>query len=334
MSLLKSNPESNLTLNKIQKEAISLFWLMVVSNKIHLLEVKNCWCGSRDLESISQYDRFGLPFGTNLCRSCGLISQNLMIKEEDLELFYKVIYWQLVTGGKRRFTPVKEENLHSLVSKHINNRDDLKILEIGCGTGHRISSLIIKFKQEGINCHGYACDYANELSDLECLRDITFRVGGLDSIRIAGKVDIIIMSHVLEHFTCLDKAIQSIVPFCTDQTLLYIEVPGVLDLKNKKEYNFDYQIYSVLAHNYNFCLTTLSNVMKKHGFNLIEGDEYVRAVFKRSLQNLVSQNAYDQVKESLIKTKYYSEKYQRSIKFVVKRYIKTIIKALLGKPIA
>ena len=38
--------------------------------EIKFKKVSKCFCGSR-FEQLSRFDRFGLPFGTQICRSCG-----------------------------------------------------------------------------------------------------------------------------------------------------------------------------------------------------------------------------------------------------------------------
>ena len=89
MSKEISDPAGKVYLDRVQKDAIGRFWHMIINKKINLVNIDKCWCGSSQLERISNHDRFGLPFGTNLCKDCGLISQSLMIKEGDLQIFYK-----------------------------------------------------------------------------------------------------------------------------------------------------------------------------------------------------------------------------------------------------
>ena len=65
--------------------------------------------------------------------------------------------------------------------------------------------------------------------------------------------------------------------------ILYIEVPGVLNLK--ENYRSDLNRYFQNAHTYNFTLKTLSNILHKHGFELISGNEKVESIYKISSNN-------------------------------------------------
>lgn len=104
---------------------------------------------------------------------------------------------------------------------------------------------------------------------------------------------------MFEHFPDLALAMEQIEKIVHEDSLIYIEVPGVVDLENKREYLFNYQIYCVLAHTYNFSLSTLSYVMSTCGFKLVEGDEYIRAVFKKGTANIKQSSAYTHIMASL-----------------------------------
>lgn len=103
--------------------------------------------------------------------------------------------------------------------------------------------------------------------------------GGIESLT-GKKADIIVLSHVVEHFTDVRREFEKIKRILNYGSYVYIEVPGVCDLKNKKEYNYDYQIYSIMAHIYNFNLTSLRSVIEPLGFKYISGNEFVRSLFQ------------------------------------------------------
>ncbi|MES3037958.1 MAG: hypothetical protein V4736_08630, partial [Bdellovibrionota bacterium] len=71
----------------------------------------------------------------------------------------------------------------------------------------------------------------------------------------------------------------------------------------KEEYNFDFYLYSVIAHTYCFNLTSLKSVVESAGYELVQGTEFVRSVFKVNKNNLgifkADSNNVDQVVEVL-----------------------------------
>jgi hypothetical protein len=153
----------------------------------------------------------------------------------------------------------------------------------------------------------------------------------MDKLMAAGKADILILSHVFEHFPDLKQATAQIEKLIHNDSLVYIEVPGVVDLENKKEYLFNYQLYCVLAHTYNFSLLTLASVMLKQGLRLVEGDEYVRAVFKKGQLQDQSASAYEQVMGALQRAREKQLALEKRRNHPVVKYLRNVAKALLGR---
>ena len=158
--------------------------------------------------------------------------------------------------------------------------------------------------------------------------------GGFEEIAAFGKADILIMSHLFEHLPDLHDSLDKIEKITHDNTLIYIELPGIMDLPNKKEYMYNYQDYNVLAHTYNFSLGTLSFVLKAKGYNLLDGDEYIRSVFKKGINNkdnIYSKSNYDAIKDSLQLAYEKDLEYEKSCSNPLVNYFKGIVKAFLGK---
>jgi len=61
--------------------------------------------------------------------------------------------------------------------------------------------------------------------------------------------------------------------------MIYIEVPGIYSIP--KNYP-DFLRYLQNAHLYYFTLSSLTQIVNKNGFELVFGDEYIRAIFKQS----------------------------------------------------
>ena len=85
--------DMGILLNVTQRRAIADLHELVYHEKIKIRIVDECFCGSKQFKTLSRFDRFGLPFGTKICKACGLISQTLQIHSDSLSIFYeKILY--------------------------------------------------------------------------------------------------------------------------------------------------------------------------------------------------------------------------------------------------
>src|SRR3990172_9891764 len=93
-----SSENIGMRLSGIRRAAFNLFNERIY-NKIYTLKsIERCFCGDQKLERISNFDRFGFPFGTMVCRSCGLITIDKVLSDDDMPSFYNEIYWPLISG--------------------------------------------------------------------------------------------------------------------------------------------------------------------------------------------------------------------------------------------
>ena len=331
--------EFSIPLNKTQSNAIIDFHELVYANRIKLKSIHNCFCGSINFDILSRCDRFGLPFGTQICKECGLITQTVQIHPDSMPLFYETIYWPLVIGEKISrssqndfVTFPKNDETSSFILKSINSKEkELKIFEVGCGSGFRIKRLKEELNLMGHEVQAFGCDYSSEALKQAKRNEIEVIHGGFDEIRTFGKADVLVLSHVFEHLPDLNLALEQINTITHDASVIYIEVPGVNDLENKAEYSYNYQVYCVLAHTYNFSLRSLTTVMSSGGFRLLEGDEYVRSIFVKGGAQKELCSAYETTIYALEKA------YKKSTALYAKRnnsfylYFKNLAKAILAR---
>ncbi|OGS35624.1 MAG: hypothetical protein A2293_13755 [Elusimicrobia bacterium RIFOXYB2_FULL_49_7] len=257
----------------------------IFEGKFKLEQVDECRCRSRNLEQLSLQDRFGLPFGTVICKDCGLIITTPRLSLKDLPQFYMDIYWGLVLGensaelstGDRE----KAAGIYQLMKKHVPSigNKKLTIIEIGCGSGVKINTLKEIFSKENVSTTVYGCDFSEEAVSKAKEKGLEVYKGGPEVLK-GKKANLVILSHVLEHFVDINNELKSIADLMDNNGYLYIEVPGVCDLLNKSEYGYNYLIYSIMAHNYNFNLTSLRSAVEPSGFKFIGGDEYIRSIFQ------------------------------------------------------
>lgn len=145
----------------------------IFDDKYHLETISKCMCGSRDLEVLSLHDRFTLPFGTLICRRCGLIQLSPRLSGKDLPNFYDEIYWGLIPGenndelstgdnemGAKIYDFIKEHVLPSMQNKTIS------IIDIGCGNGVKLHEIKRKFELDGVKCIASGCDYSQDAVNL------------------------------------------------------------------------------------------------------------------------------------------------------------------------
>jgi SAM-dependent methyltransferase len=329
----------SIKLNAIQRSAIVGFHELVYEGKIKIRTLEKCFCGSESFQILSRCDRFCLPFGTRICKSCGLISQAVQIHPDSMPLFYEKIYWPLIIGKTAResskdafVTTPKQDETSSFVLRCVDStKKQLRIVEVGCGSGIRIKRLKDELIHRGHDVKAFGCDYSSDALMQAKLKEIEVVDGGFDEVKSFGKADILILSHVFEHLPDLELALEQINSLIHDDSLLYIEVPGVVDLENKFEYDFNYQVYCVLAHTYNFSLQSLVNVMAQGGFRLLEGDEYVRSVFVKGVPDNQTVSAYATTILALERAYKKSAKLEARRNQAVYKYLKNLAKALLGR---
>jgi len=322
-----------MNLSKERRAAFNKFNEYVYHKKIILDKVKVCFCGCKKFEDLSKFDRFGLPFGTKICLECGLINQTVRINPKSMELFYEEIYWPLVLGSTKKtnfLTKGKKDESQSYILSFIDQtKSDIIIFEVGCGSGERISKLSKELKQKGKSVTSYGADYSDDVLLEAKGKGINTIKGGFEELSKYGKADILILSHLFEHLPDLHAALRDISLLIHDDSLIYIEVPGVKDLYQKKEYLYSYQLYNVLAHTYNFTLTTLTNVMGVGGFTCVAGDEFVRSVFKRGSINKLQKNDYVDTMKFLKLAEKNNKKILKQREKFGKNYFKNILKQIL-----
>jgi hypothetical protein len=324
-------------LNVVRRKAVNEFNELVYSGDINVVKVTDCFCRNADFELLSRFDRYGLPFGTQICRKCGLISQTIRIDENSMPLFYEKIYWDLIWGGSDSAT----------FSGQLSGRDDfiimlqeiidfdtnvLNIMEVGCGQADPLIKLgnVLKARYQ-LKLMG--CDFSTEALGVAREGGVDVVQGGMEVLLDKGIADILILSHVFEHFVDLRSSLELIDKLTHDNSIIYVEVPGVADLKNKSEYCYDYQDYSILAHVHNFSLGSLTNVFAARDYKLVKGTEYVRAIYRKRTKNKqeVSNNSYNEIMIGLQETKLKYVDYMKWTQNPVKKYVKGVAKALLGR---
>ena len=91
-----------------------------------------------------------------------------------------------------------------------------------------------------------------------------------------GKFDVVLLCHALEHFTDIKKELVVIRELMAPRGLLYIEVPGIKNLRHS--YQHDFLRFLQNAHMHHFTLGTLRQVLARYGFEIVSGNERINSI--------------------------------------------------------
>ena len=223
---------------------------------------KKCLCFNTNHIKLFNLDRYNLKTSVVLCDKCGLVYSNKVLGNLDLSEFYssdsyRHFYNILSSNNDGDFV---DSQYHDTVSikeplaiiqrciPHINN---LNILDFGAGYAQLSRTLN---KDNNLIC----IDQSKKTIESLNKDGIKAYSGGVEILKeLNYQYDLIILSHVVEHFYDFNKELQTIMNYLKQDGFIYIEVPN-LDVK----YNMD-QIQN--AHNYYFTKNTLFYFASKLG---------------------------------------------------------------------
>lgn len=289
---------STVALNEIQKEYLKIF-----QNKcntgVYKWESFKCECGNDDdFEVLSEKDRYGLSVRTVICPHCGLLMTNPRMTRESYDKFYEseypLIYRAITKPDDAYFLKRVEygNNLVDLIEKMQPVGKD--VLEIGCAGG----GIVKAFINRGYN--GFGVDLSPIYIDYGKQKGINLRCCHSSELVKEGKMyDIIILNHVLEHFTDLEKELSIVRKLLRPQGVLFVAVPGIKNLLFS--YDNDFLLFLQNAHIYHFTKDTLIQVLKWHGFDVVYANEKVEALFCIGEKSTVVQNFYSDIRTFLEK---------------------------------
>ncbi|WP_163716130.1 class I SAM-dependent methyltransferase [Mangrovibacterium lignilyticum] len=294
----------------------------------------NCQiCNSDNFEILTQKDRYGLAHQVVICKNCGLVYTNPRMTQKSYSKFYNSEYRKLYGGRNAPNTAVfysyyeRGKRIYKYVGQYLptpKNRS-LNILEIGCGAG----GILLFFKENGCNVLGLDLDEQY----LQFGRDnfgLDLRYGTLDKLPDGFTPDVIIYSHVLEHILDLNLELKKVKKICSSKTIIYIEVPGIQNIH--RSYKMDALLYFQNAHTFHFSQNSLLNLFKKHCFNLIIGDEFVRCIFTKGQDqdNQPLMNEYKPIIDYLSKTERFKSMFPFKIS-TIKMKVALILKSIKCK---
>ncbi len=317
MSLLneryKNDGRAVLRLNPVQEQYIERFKEKCESKEYIFIHHK-CECGSENLEVIAEKDRYGLPVRTVICRDCGLVMTDPRLDDKSNKSFYDEEYHYIYRAerlpSEEKFLIRKKdaEDIVSFIQRYTNVHSG-KMLEIGCADGGNVAA----FQEAGYDAYGI--DLSHTYTEfgrrhglkLECLSSFEVAEKG-------EKYDLIILNHVMEHFTDLSGELEAVNRLLSENGVLFVALPGIKGLC-LGTYESDFLRMLQNAHIYNFTADTLNQVLNKHGFESIYCNEFIYGVFKKKEKSDHFVNYYPEIMDLLKETEKCSHDIKRLLKF-------------------
>lgn len=221
------------------------------------LKIECPLCSSENIrQDVSSVDSvWPERYGVSLCSDCGLFFLEKMPTEKVIEEYYKNnyhLYSPIISFIKSIFRRFRCSSQFDYIIKEIGNLSGQNILEIGASDG----MLIGHFS-------------GNRLTGTEYnkrFKDQAFRRYGVDLIdknifELGGEFDLILMSHVIEHFSDIERVIGVLRTLLIKDGFLFIEVP------NSPKYGFygneELKAYLSTPHTYNFSTKSILSLAKK-----------------------------------------------------------------------
>lgn len=243
-------------------------------------ETTACLCGEKKDRLISAIDRFGLNVRTVLCKQCGLMRTDPQMTITSLNNFYEEDYRLLYGGEERASDEFYEEQLKrgehvvSFLNTHFSASSSVQLVfDIGCGAG----GMLAAFHEAG--CTAIGCDLGSTYLEYGRNKGLILEHGNSEVLSKYGKADLIMLNHVLEHFKDPVTEVRKISRILDDDGLIYIELPGILSIK---ETYGDLILYLQNAHLFHFTLKTLTALMSRAGFELVKGNQNIQALYRKS----------------------------------------------------
>ena len=160
------------------------------------------------------------------------------------------------------------------------------VFELGCGDGCNLLPYHLIGKQVS------GCDFNEDFLKPGQKKGLNLIGGEIKNIPEDKVFDLVLLIHTFGHVVDMDETIKLVSKHLTKEGLVFIEVPGILgwnkvnaDKKTSMglESSNNFLNYLQYEINYYFDLSHLKEVWERNGFELIEGDEWCRAIFRKKI---------------------------------------------------
>lgn len=321
----RDDGKPTLRLSETQVSAISDF---NNNEDIELQQVACVICGSAQFKKVSEKDRYGFYYPTGVCKSCGNVQQFEYYKPKTVQKFYEKYYrriygdatpTQLFNGQYVWQGPKVFEFCKDIV------HPGASILEIGCGAG----GIIKYFAKRGFDVEGIDLD--QQYLEFGRSKGLTLFASDLNGFISSKAYQLVILSHVLEHLTEPQKALEKVRSLLSSDCLLYVEVPSLHSVT--KHYDTDLLRYFQNAHVCHFTEATLSNLMSKAGFSPVRKNDFIQALYRPVGTSSVISNQFQASINELTAIEAEYPRWRRRIRSLSRKIIVAAITRLHLKPV-
>ncbi len=217
-------------------------------------------CEQDDTLLIARRQQQGLWVSTVGCRICGMVYHNPVIEDgdrQDLALSFRKLHTDSILDARQQRKQERRWHLQwPLFQDHF--RSGCRVLEVGCGLGIVGGKLqALGARVVGVEPDAEQAAYAQTHAGLEVIKARFEDVEFPDK-----KFDLILASHVIEHFPDPLAFLVKTRALAHPDTRLFLETPNILTPKVSFRRLFS------LAHNFYFCPTTLSLLLQKAGWQV------------------------------------------------------------------
>ena len=159
------------------------------------------------------------------------------------------------------------------------------------------------------------------------MHNLNLKQGSFEEIKSEQKYDVLILNHVVEHFTSIEENMKQLAQLVQPNGIIYIGIPNI-DIINRSQFQN--------AHTYYFTQRTFCHYMERFGFEVLEfgPDEsiHMHGIFKLRNEVKSSKNINLDKEYSLMKKKLFIGVLKiNMIKFLDSLNILGAVKKLLGK---
>lgn len=311
-------------------------------------------CDCKHHELVSKKGRDYITTYTSICTDCGFLFQNPRWSKEKIVTFYKRNYDLLYRAkvGINRMSLAEYEEYpygYSPIYQRINDYLPIKIpnktiLDIGSGDGTNLDYIGKKFNTKNL----FAIEPSLKGQIALKNRGIDLITADVDTdwdVTYNKFFDLVILRHVLEHLHYTNEFLSKVRKTLKAGGLMYIAVPNAFNIGK----DWLQRGFFRIVHNYYFSSKSLSDLLKKNGFeiiNIVEGDKYhsseLYAVIRPGVKSkpIISKSDYNKQLSFLSSTISHEDKYTTEIKafFTYVKRITHLVKvklkalALLSKP--
>lgn len=230
-----------------------------------------------------------------ICRNCGF---TFMETIKSLHEYYEDDYWDTFHGIKgiqdinKVGIPKRSEEILATLTPYL--KDGTNCLEIGAGFGFTLHHIV-----KNSNCRVFGLEPSKdgcknmEYNKIDCFQ------GSLEQFIPNEKFDVIILSHVFEHFQDPELATSLLKKILAPNGIIYIEVPNLL----RPEFHKNLKFWFSKEHYFYYSQDKLNYFLQQSGFRRIykKSTSVIRTIFVINPEKVETRysNEYVKVKLSL-----------------------------------